>query len=256
MSSESSPEAGRWRRRPSPAGSARGAGPPGHWTTELEAIARDAEMRAGAFAWAYEQSARGAKRWGDVLNILSGGMGGIIGTSGLVSIFTADSSPHWSRVLEVVVGYLIGLIAIFGATWRLGEAQMNTTLAQVGYAAVARDIMYNLALPRCDRPAAGEYLQAKLLEIEQMRISAPLISGRLQRRSEILFGPFLDWANREAPLAPGASAQGPPARPDTPDLQDSPVLQDPPALQGPPASQGPFPPSRFLPGGGWPSTVV
>lgn len=149
----------------------------GHWSSQLEAIARHAMRQASGYAWMYEHMATTAKRWGDTLNIISGALGGIVGTAGLVSVSTGDGIV-WTHVIELVCGYIVGLIAVLNGTWRLSESQNNNTLTQVSYATKAREIMYQLAISRSERQDAHEFITAILDDIEQLKVSAPIIDAR------------------------------------------------------------------------------
>jgi uncharacterized membrane protein YeaQ/YmgE (transglycosylase-associated protein family) len=147
-----------------------------HWTAEMEALARRTMRQAAGYAWMYEHMAANAKRWGDALNILSGVLGALIGTAGLVSIFTDTSTPLWSRIVAAILGFLISLVSALNATWKPSEAQTSSVQTQVGYATMQRDLMYQLAQPRQDRADAQEYMQRTLGNIEQLKVSAPIIS--------------------------------------------------------------------------------
>ncbi len=143
----------------------------------MEALARRTMRQAAGYAWMYEHMAANAKRWGDALNILSGVLGALIGTAGLVSIFTDTSTPLWSRIVAAILGFLISLVSALNATWKPSEAQTSSIQTQVGYATMQRDLMYQLAQPRQDRADAQEYMQRTLGNIEQLKVSAPIISS-------------------------------------------------------------------------------
>ena len=149
-----------------------------HWTPEMEAIARRTMRQANGYAWMYENMATSAKHWGDGLNIASGVLGGIVGTAGIISVATESSTPLWARILQIILGFLVTLVSVLTATWRLSETQMNDVLTQVSYATLGKDLMWQLAQPRKDRQDAREYVRAKLGEVEQLKVSAPTISTR------------------------------------------------------------------------------
>jgi hypothetical protein len=146
----------------------------------MEAIARRTMRQANGYAWMYEHMAVSAKYWDDAINIASGVLGGIVGTAGIVSITTDSASPLWARILQIIVGFLVSILSVLTATWRLGETQMNDVLTQVSYATLTKDLMWQLAQPRKDRQDAREYIRAKLGEIEQLKVSAPIISLRVR----------------------------------------------------------------------------
>jgi len=143
----------------------------------MEALARRTMRQASGYAWMYERMAASSKRWGDGLNIVSGVLGALVGTAGIVSIFTDSSTPLWSRIVAAVLGFLIAVVSALTATWKPSEAQMDNVLTQVSYATMERDLMYQLAQPCGDRADAQEYMQRVLSGIEQLKVSAPIISG-------------------------------------------------------------------------------
>jgi hypothetical protein len=149
----------------------------------MEALARRTMRQASGYAWMYEHTASDTKRWSDAMSIISGTLGGVVGTAGVVDLLTSPSStPTWSHVIQVVVGFLIGFIAVLNATWRLNDAYTGDILSQVSYAMISQDLMCQLTLPRRDRQDAREYLGRKTGEIEQLKLSAPPI-GRGARRA-------------------------------------------------------------------------
>jgi len=166
--------------------------------------------QAMGYAWMYDRMATSAKRWGDALSILSGVLGGIVGTASLVSIATDASMPLWSRIITAIVGYAVGVIAILMATWRLSETQMNGVLTQVSFATMGRDLLYQLAQPRRDRADAREYMKAKLSEIEQLKVSAPIIDATARKaynrkfKNNPIYSPDDQW---DTTLAEAAAAQ-------------------------------------------------
>jgi hypothetical protein len=171
-----------------------------HWSPEMEAVARRTMRQASGYAWMYEYMAASASRWEGRLNIASGALGCVVGTAGLVSILSDTSTPPlWARILECVVGYMVSFISVLNSTWRLGDAQMNDILTQVSYATMSRDLMYQLALPRKDRQDAREYVKAKLGEIEQLKVSAPIIDGgarsayNAKYKNNPIFSPEDQW---------------------------------------------------------------
>jgi hypothetical protein len=165
----------------------------------MEAIARRTMRQANGYAWMYENMAFSAKRWSDLLNIASGVLGGIVGTSGVVSIVTDSSAPLWARIVQVVLGFLVSVVAALTATWRLSETQMDDVLTQVSYATLAKDLMWQLAQPRKDRQDAREYVRTKLGEIEQLKVSAPTIDTRTRHaynskfKNNPIFTPEDQW---------------------------------------------------------------
>jgi F0F1-type ATP synthase assembly protein I len=209
----------------------------------MEAIARRTMRQANGYAWMYENMATSAKRWGDDLNIASGVLGGIVGTSGIVSIATDSSTPLWARIVQVVLGFLVTIVTVLTATWRLSETQRNDVFTQVSYATLAKSLMWQLAQPRKDRQDAREYVRAKLGEIEQLKISAPTIDTRTRHaynskfKNNPIFTPEDQWDAMIADVPFGRS-QNPDnpsddselsagaAEPVTPDDSDQSSLED------------------------------
>ena len=147
-----------------------------HWTNEMEAISHRTMCQANGYVWIYDNMVSSAKQWDNNLNIASGMLGSIIGTAGIISVETDTGTPLWARILQIIVGFLITLVSVLTATWRLGETQSNGILTQASYATLAKDIMWQLALPQYDRQDARKYVKIKLGEIEQLKVSAPIIS--------------------------------------------------------------------------------
>jgi len=164
----------------------------------------------------YERMATSAKRWSDGLNILAGLLGAVVGTTGVVAIAADTSSPLWQRIVSVVLGFLTSAVATLSSTWRLDETQMNDVLTQVSYASLGRDLMFQLAQSRRDRPDAQEYMKAKLGEIEQLRVSAPVIDAAVRGaynrkfRNNPIYSPEDQWDATLADARAGAP-DGPPS---------------------------------------------
>jgi len=152
-----------------------------HWYPEMETIALKTMQQANNYAWMYSYMASNAKQLGDCLNIFSGMLGGIVGTTGVVAIFLDNSTPMWARLIQVISGFLVTIVSVLISTWRLTEMQMNDNLTQVSYSLLSKDIMWQLAQPRKDRHDAREYIKSKLSEIEQLKVSAPIIDNGAKR---------------------------------------------------------------------------
>ena len=121
-----------------------------------------------------------ASAWENRLNIISGVLGAVIGTTGVVA-YHDESGPSPLQLAQLVLGVMIGLVSVLMNTWRLSAAQQDAVLSQAGFAMLARDLMCQLAQPRGARPDARVYLPAKLGEIEHIKVMAPLVSTSARR---------------------------------------------------------------------------
>lgn len=145
-----------------------------YWTPELEAVARHTMRQARGYVWMFDNMGRSAKVWSDSLNVLTGILGSIAGTTGLVSIFTSKDQL-WIKLVQVLIGFMITVVSVLTSTWRLTEQQMDGLQSQSSYANLEQDIMWQIAQPKKDRKDAREYVKEKLDEIEQIKLNAPMI---------------------------------------------------------------------------------
>ena len=152
-----------------------------YWYPEMENIALRIMQQANNYAWMYSYMAANAKYLGDLLNITSGILGGIVGTAGVVTLFLDTTTPLWARLIQIIIGFLVTIVSVLTSTWRLTEMQMNDNLTQVSYSILSKEIMWQLAQPRKDRHDAREYIKSKLGEIEQLKVSAPIIDKNARK---------------------------------------------------------------------------
>jgi hypothetical protein len=146
----------------------------------MEELAERGIRNATGFAWMHEASAAEAKLWGDSINIASGVLGGIVGTSGITSLASDGAAPEWVNIITAFTGFLLTVLSVFAATWRPGEVQMSSVLTQVSYKSLANDLKCELSIAREDRHDAREFVLGKLEEIEQVTVSAPVLSARIR----------------------------------------------------------------------------
>ena len=155
---------------------------PGRWTPAMEALARRAMKKAARLAWQYEAVAEAARKLGDGLSLVSGILGGLVGTGGVVGATAPGSvsllgvgsgAVSWPTLISIVIGYVISVIAILMSNWRLSEIQMKGVAAQTGLLNTAREIRWQLAQPLPDRADAHEFVHAREAEIAQVEAAAP-----------------------------------------------------------------------------------
>jgi F0F1-type ATP synthase assembly protein I len=164
------------------------------WTRKTENLARKTALQAKGYAWMYERMAYLAQSIERVLNIISGILGGLVGTTGLIDVFNT-TAPIWPKIIEIIVGFFIGILAIFNSTWDLNTIQRNSILSQAGYDLLSRDIACLLSHSRRDRPDAIDYLRAKNRELCQLKLSAPIIGKHVKKsylqhfKDDAIFGP-------------------------------------------------------------------
>ena len=152
------------------------------WTPAMESLARRAMKKAVRLAWQYEAVADAARKLGDRLSLISGILGGLVGTGGVVGATAPGSvsllaigggSLSWPTLASIVIGYVISVIAILMSNWRLSEVQLKGVAAQTGLLNTAREIRWQLAQPLADRADAHEFVHAREAEIAQVEAAAP-----------------------------------------------------------------------------------
>lgn len=152
-----------------------------YWSPELEAVARRTMKQASGYSWMYEKMVAGAKKWGSCLSILAGALAGVVGTEGLVAIFTSGGeTPLWAGILTAVSGYSIAVVVVLDNTWKLDVVRSEGLVAQVGFAHLSRTIIYQLALRPSERQDARDFVKGILNEIETMKLSSPTIDGKVK----------------------------------------------------------------------------
>jgi uncharacterized membrane protein YeaQ/YmgE (transglycosylase-associated protein family) len=138
--------------------------------------------QASGYSWMYEKMVAGAKKWGSFLSILAGVLAGVVGTEGLVAIFTSGGeTPLWAGILTAVIGYSIAVVVVLDNTWKLDVVRSEGLVAQVGFAHLSRTIMYQLALRPSERQDARDFVKGILNEIETMKLSSPTIDGKVKK---------------------------------------------------------------------------
>lgn len=167
--------------------------------------------QANGHAWMYEQMVATAKRWSNALNILAGVLGALLGTSGLVSIFTDRQRALWLKILEAIVGYLIMVISVLNSTWRLDATQSNALVAQVSFASLGQSILYQLALEPSERQNAHEFIERTLAEVNTMKLSSPVIYSSAKKAYIARFrdNPIFNPRDALASFQPPEFAQSP-----------------------------------------------
>jgi hypothetical protein len=139
-------------------------------------------LQASGYAWMYERMVAEATTWDGRLSIIAGGLGGLVGTGGLISTATSDGDPPlWTGVLSAVVGYTIALVLVLANTWKLVEVRSEGLVSQVGFAHLNRTILFQLALAPSEREDARNFVKKILAENETLKLSSPTISGRIRR---------------------------------------------------------------------------
>jgi uncharacterized membrane protein YeaQ/YmgE (transglycosylase-associated protein family) len=132
--------------------------------------------QASGYAWMYEKVVESAKKWGSILSIIAGVLATLVGTQGLVSVFTTEGgSAFWVGVVTAVTGYIIAVVVALNNTWKLDVVLSEGLVAQVGFAHLSRGIMYQLALRPSERQDARDFVKGILNEIETMKLSSPSI---------------------------------------------------------------------------------
>jgi hypothetical protein len=222
---------------------------PGRWTPAMESLARRAMKKAARLAWQYEAVAEAARKLGDRLSLVSGILGGLVGTGGVVgatapgsvSIMAVGGAVSWPTLVSIVIGYVISVIAILMSNWRLSEIQMKGVAAQTGLLNTAREIRWQLAQPLADRADAHEFVHAREAEIAQVEAAAPPRDEWVRAKYRSMFlaegaardEEALDWTPPAVPTPPaGAGALEVAARgagtPPESRLHDSNILRDDP----------------------------
>jgi hypothetical protein len=165
-----------------------------NWTREMDLLAYKTKKQAEGYAWIYRNMASSEKKWGDYINICSGFLGGVVGTSGIAGIIMNNDTPLWIRVLQVVLGFLVSLLSALSNTWRLNETQINDILTFVEYNKIATEITWQLAHPKKDRQEAHDFIRAKMKEMNDALGSSSVINERIKNKyiknfKDVIFTP-------------------------------------------------------------------
>lgn len=165
-----------------------------NWTREMDLLAYKTKKQAEGYAWIYRNMASSEKKWSDYINICSGFLGGIVGTSGIAGIIMNNDTPLWIRVLQVVLGFLVSLLSVVSNTWRLNETQINDILTFVEYNKIATEITWQLAHPKKDRQEAHEFIRSKMKEMNDALGSSSMINERIKKKyiknfKDVIFTP-------------------------------------------------------------------
>ena len=167
------------------------------WTPEMETLARRSMKKATRLAWQFEAIAEAARQLNNKLSIVSGILGALVGTGGLVGAATPAANGYiglgmasWPTAISILIGYAISIISVLATNWRLGEIQSKGITAKVGLLNTAREIRWQLAQPAADRADAYEFVYARDAEISHIMAAAP---------------PREDWAREKYRESVGAS---------------------------------------------------
>lgn len=188
----------------------------------MESLARRAMKKSMRLAWQYEAVAEAARKLGNRLSLVSGILGGLVGTGGVVgatapgtvSLLAVGGSLSWPTLVSIVIGYVISVIAILMSNWRLSEIQMKGVAAQTGLLNTAREIRWQLAQPLADRADAHEFVHAREAEIAQVEAAAPPRDAWVRDMYRSMFlaeggakdEEALDWTPLAAPTPPALAA--------------------------------------------------
>lgn len=164
---------------------ARSISPTQRWTTENECEMRKTQHMAQKNAWMYKQLAATSKRYIDNLNIISGTAGGLVGTSGLVSV--SSDSPSWIKVSQTVIGFIILLVSVVISAWRLDEVYSKSLAASSEYQSLYNSISLIASQPLSERPDAMAFL-GEMFEFEnRIRKDAPLLTKKIEAAGDLKY---------------------------------------------------------------------
>lgn len=151
-----------------------------HWSPEMESIARGEILKADMHVFIFGFMARSATKWDNALTVVSGLIGAIAGAGG-ISSFVTTKEAEWITPVLALLGFIVTVISIISNAWKLKELSANSIQHQVSFAALSRDIMCQLAIPKNERPEAMEYIKSKAGELERLQLSAPQPSAAAEK---------------------------------------------------------------------------
>ena len=158
-----------------------------YWTRENEKIANRIRRQTYGLALMYEWMGSSSKHWDDVFTFIVGVCGLILGTTGIVSVYDDSSTPRWIGILDVSLGFLVGIITILSSIWQLGEMRLQCARAHADYSSLNRDVAFQISQPKFQRQEAGEYLKRKTADLDKLSITSPSIPLHIQNYYRIKF---------------------------------------------------------------------
>lgn len=189
------------------------AGRRNYWTPELEHLSRDVMRQAAGYAAMYEEMVSTAKSWSHILNFMAGGIGGIVGTEGLLTTisFQADPNPRaalWLGVVGAILGYMVTVLVVLQNVWKFDTIKSEGLVAQVNFASLRSEIKFQLTLHASRRQNALVFVPRITQDIETLKLSSPTIDDRVRRRYQKVRRPPLFAGDPEAVLSRALSESG------------------------------------------------
>lgn len=145
-----------------------------YWTNEIELCVKHILNQVQGYLWIYTHMHNHTRQWATILNLITGILGLIIGTSGVASI---QIDANWIKILTSIIGFIIGFAAVLNNTWKFDETQKILLQTQIELSNLESNILFQLTLPKSNRIDGREYMRQKLIELENIKANAPPISS-------------------------------------------------------------------------------
>jgi len=177
-----------WQRGKSELAPKDAEGDVNHWTPELEHMADRLVDRTAQEAWIYSRMAVHAKKWSNILAIISGVLTGIIGVEGLFSLLEECGDGLGIRITMTVLSFLALItLTIFGV-WAPDEAVSDALRAEVKLLGIQRSVSLQLALKSTRRQKGEKFMRAVLADHEAALLAAPTPFDSIIRQAEKRYG--------------------------------------------------------------------
>ena len=155
------------------------------WDIFIERLCLDILTNCNGYVWMYERMIRKYKKWTERMNIISGLLGAVVATIGIVTI--NSTITKYINVTNAIIGFLISCISVCTTVWKLNENLTNSTNAFIAFKNLASDIKCQLAMPSEKRENSKCFVELISADFETIQINLPLIDETIKAQYMLNF---------------------------------------------------------------------
>jgi hypothetical protein len=150
----------------------------GGWDIFIERLCLDILTNCNGYVWMYERMIRKYKKWTERMNILSGLLGAVVATIGIITI--NSTITKYINVTNAIIGFLISCISVCTTVWKLNENLTNSANAFIAFKNLASTIKCQLAMPSEKRENSKRFVEIISADFATIQINLPLIDETIK----------------------------------------------------------------------------
>jgi len=131
------------------------------------------------YVYMYELMIRKYKKISERLNIVSGIMGAVIASIGLITINNTTISK-WINITTAVIGIFISILSVCSTVWKLNENLTNSINAFTAFKNIMTEIKMQLSIPEIKRCNAIEFMGTISNTYASIQANLPVIDESIK----------------------------------------------------------------------------